>query len=145
MPTPTECWLKLAVDHPAGVFTCPHMRDTDMLRAALRSLVIPSSETACRMELTVPAKPYSAEFTNFRMLPASTVSFSMRSAILANDTSSFARLAIRRFKIGENGGSCPKAMRERSRTVGVPAEAVTFGLSSVHIKSLSVKNGGAGL
>ena len=96
------------------------------------------------MELTVPARPYSAEFTNFKMLPARTVSFSISSAILANDTSSFAKLAIRRFKIGEKGGSCPSASSDRSRTVGVPAvgvlaEAVTFGISSVHLKSFSVK------
>ena len=85
IPTPTECWLKLAVDHPGGVFTWLHIRATDMLRAAFRSLLIPSSATAWRMEFTVPARPYSAEFTNFRMFPASTVSFSMRSAILANE------------------------------------------------------------
>src|ERR1700730_18895066 len=121
------------------------MRATDILSAALRSLVIPSNETAWRIELTVPAKPYSAEFTSFRMFPARTVSFSIRSAILANETASLARLAIRRFKIGEKGGSCPKASNDRSRTVGVPAvevvaEAVTLELSSVDVKSLSLQS-----
>jgi hypothetical protein len=47
--------------------------------------------------------------------------------------------------MGEKGGSCPKAMRDRSRTVGVPAlgvlaEAVTLGLSSVPVKTLRLKS-----
>jgi hypothetical protein len=68
---------------------------------------------------------------------------------LANETSSLAKLAIRRFNIGEKGGSCPRAIKDRSRTVGggvagapeacVLAEAVTFGLSSVEVKSLSLR------
>ena len=55
--TPTECKLKRAMDHPGGVFTWLHMRATDILNVALRSLAIPNKETACRMELTVPRNP----------------------------------------------------------------------------------------
>jgi hypothetical protein len=56
--------------------------------------------------------------------------------------SSLAKLAIKRFNIGEKGGSCPKAISDRSRTVGVLTsgvleEAVTLGLSSAGPKRMS--------
>src|SRR5258708_1109188 len=118
------------MDQPAGHFTWLHMRATDMLSVALRSLPSPSSAIACRMELTVPRSPYRAEFTSRKMFPARTVSFSIRSATLAKDTSSFARLAIKRFRIGEKGGSFPNATRALSFTFGAFTEAVTFFISA---------------
>src|ERR1700730_2259890 len=118
------------MDHPGGVLIWFHIRDTDMLKAALRSLLIPSSDTACRIEFTLPGRPYKAELTKRKILPARTVSFSIKSAILANETSSCARLAIRRFRIGDKGGSCPKARRAFSRTVNGVAGAVTSPISA---------------
>jgi hypothetical protein len=119
------------MDHPGGVFTWLHMRATDMLSVALRSLAMPSSDTAWRMELTVPRNPYKAEFTNRKTLPAKAVSFSIKSEILANETSSCAKLAINRLRIGEKGGSWAKARSAWSLTLTLvgAAEPVTVSLS----------------
>src|SRR5260221_1350776 len=118
------------MDQPAGHFTWLHMRATDMLSVALRSLPSPSSAIACRMELTVPRSPYRAEFTSRKIFPARTVSFSIRSATFAKDTSSLARLAIKRFRIGEKGGSFPSATNALSLTFRVLTEAITCFISA---------------
>ncbi len=123
------------MDQPAGHFTWLHMRATDMLSVALRSFASPSRAIACRMELTVPRSPYRAEFTSRRIFPARTVSFSIRSAAFAKDTSSLARLAIKRFKIGEKGGSFPNAPRALSFTFSVFTEAVTSFISAAPQKN----------
>src|SRR5690349_4560899 len=96
---------KRAIDHEAGVTTWFHIREIDIPSAALRSLFMPRRESAWRTELMVPRRAYRAEFTTCRRLAAMTVSFSIRSPSLLNETSSPASDAIRRFRIGENGGS----------------------------------------
>src|SRR5579862_4024670 len=55
-----------------------------------------------------PLRAYKAEFTKWRMFAATTVSFSIKSPSPAKETSSAAKAARRRVRIGENGGREPK-------------------------------------
>src|SRR5258708_7052980 len=66
---------------------------------------------------------------------ARAVSYYIRSATFANDTSSLARLAIKRFRIGEKGGSFPNATRALSLTFGAFTETVTFFISAAPRKN----------
>ena len=106
------------MDHTGGVFTWLHMRDIDIPSRVLRTLSIPSRASAWRTEVMVARRAYSAEFTRWMMFPATTVSFSIRSPSLENDTSSPAREASSLFRIGEKGGSLPNAPIARSRQFG---------------------------
>src|SRR5260370_37951942 len=103
MAAAAECMLKRAIDQEEGIWIFDHIRLIDMLSTALRSLSTPRIDNAWRTELMVPRRAYSAEFTRCKRLPASTVSFSIRSPSLEKDARSDASEAITRLGIGENG------------------------------------------
>ena len=111
MATAAECMLKRAMDQLGGIFTRFQTRAMDIPSTAFRSLFTPSRDKACRTELMVPRRAYNAELTRCRMLAATTVSFSIKSPNAENETSSAARVASRRVKIGEKGG---RALSDRS-------------------------------
>ena len=67
--------------------------------------------TAARTLLTVPRRPYSAEFTSRSTFPLSTESRSMVLANCAKLTSSSARLDSRWFSTGEKAGSWSRPLR----------------------------------
>ncbi len=105
--TAAECMLKRDMDQPGGILTRFQTRAIDIPNTALRSLLVPRRETARRIELMLPRRAYNAEFTRWRTLAATTVSFSIRSPSTTKETSSSASVERSRVRIGENGGNDP--------------------------------------